>query len=90
MIKAVILIAIAVIVVLLIVGVIDGNRFVVVEQQFKMPKLKENCRFVMISDLHNKVYGNDNDNVRQWYNNPEFRNGFCEFIGTISSQSDLD
>lgn len=63
MIKAVILIAIAVIVVLLIVGVIDGNRFVVVEQQFKMPKLKENCRFVMISDLHNKVYGNDNDKV---------------------------
>lgn len=65
MLEAVIIIAIAAIIVLLMVGIIDGNRFVVVEQQFQLPKLRQNCRFVMISDLHNKVYGDNNDKIIQ-------------------------
>lgn len=63
MLKALIMIAVIIIIALLIVGVRDGNRFVVVEQQFKLPKLKSNCRFVMISDLHNKVYGSHNEEI---------------------------
>lgn len=48
---------------LLIVGFVDGNRFEVVQEEFQLPNLSKNCRFVLISDLHNKVYGNNNDKV---------------------------
>lgn len=44
----------------LAIGLIDGNRFVVVEEEFALPKLKKECKFVLISDVHNKVYGEDN------------------------------
>lgn len=47
----------------LAVGFVDGHRFVVVEERFKLPNLKKNCRFVMISDLHNTVYGDNNDRL---------------------------
>lgn len=47
----------------LAVGIIDGNRFVTVREEFVLPKLSGECRFVLISDLHNKVYGNRNDKV---------------------------
>ena len=50
-------------IIMLIIGIIDGNRFVVVEETIKLPKLKKDCRFVMLSDLHNKVYGKDNEAV---------------------------
>jgi hypothetical protein len=56
-------IAVVVIVALLIVGVIDGNRFNVVNESFTLPKLQKECKFVMISDLHNKVYGDENDKI---------------------------
>lgn len=56
-------IVVVVIALLLVVGFIDGNRFVVVEEEFHLPKLKKECRFVMISDLHNKEYGDHNDTV---------------------------
>lgn len=48
---------------LLAVGIIDGNRFVTVREEFALPGLSRECRFVLISDLHNKVYGNKNDKV---------------------------
>lgn len=48
---------------LLAVGIIDGNRFVTVKEEFELPGLSKECRFVMISDLHNKVYGKQNDKV---------------------------
>ena len=63
MIKVVIILLLIIIAALLIVGVVDGNRFVVAKQQFVLPNLRKNCRFVMVSDLHNKVYGKDNDKV---------------------------
>lgn len=44
----------------LAIGLIDGNRFVVVEEEFALPKLNKECKFVLISDVHNKVYGEDN------------------------------
>lgn len=53
----------AVVVLLIVVGVIDGNRFVLVKERFELPCLKKDCRFVLLSDLHNKVYGNENDKV---------------------------
>jgi predicted MPP superfamily phosphohydrolase len=54
--------------------VIDGNRFKVITENFELPNLTKNCKFVMISDLHNKVYGNRNDKVLSEVNriNPDF------------------
>lgn len=57
------LIAVLVFAVLLAVGIIDGNRFVTVKEEFELSGLSKECRFVLISDLHNKVYGNKNDKV---------------------------
>ncbi len=57
------LIAVILAVALLAVGIIDGNRFVTVREEFVLPGLSKECRFVLISDLHNKVYGNKNDKV---------------------------
>lgn len=48
---------------LLAVGIIDGNRFVTVHEELVLPRLSKECKFVLISDLHNKVYGSHNDKV---------------------------
>ena len=39
---------------LLAVGIIDGNRFVTVQKEFVLSGLSKECRFVLLSDLHNK------------------------------------
>lgn len=72
--KIILIGAIVFCVVMLLVGVIDSNRFVVVEEEFKLPKLKKGCRFVLISDLHNKVYGKKNEKVIEAVRraNPDF------------------
>lgn len=59
---------------LLAVGIIDGNRFVTVREEFALPGLSKACRFVLISDLHNKVYGSKNDKVTEAIRkiNPDF------------------
>lgn len=59
---------------LLAVGIIDGNRFVTVREEFALPGLSKECRFVLISDLHNKVYGSKNDKVTDAIRkiNPDF------------------
>ena len=44
----------------LALGLIDGNRFEVVKETFELQNLKKDCRFVLISDVHNKVYGEKN------------------------------
>lgn len=44
----------------LAIGLIDGNRFEVVEEELALPSLKKECRLVLISDVHNKVYGDRN------------------------------
>ena len=61
--RTVILFVIIAGVLLLAVGFIDGNRFVTVKEEFRLPGLARECRFVLISDLHNKVYGDKNDKV---------------------------
>ena len=45
------------------IGFIDGNRFIVVKQDFYSDKVKEDFRFVLFSDLHNKVYGKNNEQL---------------------------
>ncbi len=59
---------------LLAVGLIDGNRFVTVKEEFCLAGLTKECRFVLISDLHNKVYGKNNDKVMEAVRkiNPDF------------------
>lgn len=44
----------------LAIGLIDGNRFEVVREELVLPKLKKECKLVLISDVHNKVYGEKN------------------------------
>ena len=48
---------------LLAVGIIDGNRFVTVRVDLAISNLSKECRFGLISDLHDKVYGSQNDKV---------------------------
>lgn len=66
------------------------SKFSNIAREFGIASICEIKLWISKFNVDEFLYGNDNDNVRQWYNNPEFRNGFCEFIGTISSQSDLD
>lgn len=49
------------IVILLWVMIYDTNRFVVVRHTLAAPAIKRNCRAVVLADLHNKVYGRDNE-----------------------------
>ena len=41
----------------------DMNRFVVVPYEIRSPKIKEKYTFVMLSDLHNKAYGRQNEKL---------------------------
>lgn len=47
----------------LIVMLIDGNRFVIRSYELHSPKISERQKIVLISDLHNKCYGKDNEEV---------------------------
>jgi len=44
----------------LIVMFIDGNRFHVVEYTVKSSKIEKSHQYVVLSDLHNKSYGEKN------------------------------
>ena len=58
----------------LCVGLIDGNRFKVIEETLQLEKISKDFRFVLLSDLHNKVYGKKNEKVIQEIRkaNPDF------------------
>lgn len=56
----ILIILVLVFVFFLAIGLIDGNRFEIVEEELMLPKLQKECRFVLISDVHNKVYGDKN------------------------------
>ena len=47
----------------LTVIIIDGNRFHVVEYQLYSNKIKEEHHYVVLSDLHNKSYGEKNEKL---------------------------
>lgn len=44
----------------LAIGIIDANRFEVAREEFVLPKLRKECTLALISDVHNKVYGEKN------------------------------
>ena len=43
----------------LLISVWDCNRFITVEYEIESDKVMKPCRFVLLSDLHNKSYGKD-------------------------------
>jgi predicted MPP superfamily phosphohydrolase len=51
---------IVVTVVILWLILVDGNRFVVVRYQMSSPKIRKPFRCVVLSDLHNKQFGREN------------------------------
>lgn len=53
------------IIVLLWVMIWDSNRFVIKKYTFSSNKIKKSCRFVFLSDLHNKEYGAGNERLLQ-------------------------
>ena len=53
----------AVLLFFLIVIIRDSHRFVVVKYHIASPKLRKKCRIVMLSDLHNKEYGRQNERL---------------------------
>lgn len=61
------LVVIAILIVFfLIVMLIDGNRFHIVRYQLYSNKVKEEHHYVVLSDLHNKSYGEKNEKL--WKN----------------------
>lgn len=63
--KYVLLVIAALAVFFIIVMFFDVNRFVTVKYQIKSSKLKKAYRFVMLSDLHNKQFGHNNEKLYQ-------------------------
>ena len=57
------LVIICLVVFFLTVMIIDGNRFCVVEYQLFSNKIKEEHKYVVLADLHNKVYGKSNEKL---------------------------
>lgn len=60
-----IIIAVCILIVLCVIGVIiyDTNRFVVREYKISSSKIKESHKFVILSDLHCKEYGEKNEKL---------------------------
>lgn len=48
---------------LIMVMIKDSNRFAVSTYTFSDKRIKKDYTFVMLSDLHNKIYGKDNDSL---------------------------
>ena len=43
----------------LLISAWDCNRFVTVEYEIESDKVTRPCKFILLSDLHNKSYGKD-------------------------------
>lgn len=48
-----------------LVSIWDCNRFVVREYEVDSPKITKACTLVLLSDLHNKAFGNENSKLLQ-------------------------
>ena len=53
----------AAIILCLFISVWDCNRFITVEYEIESDKVIKPCRFVLLSDLHNKSYGKDHEQL---------------------------
>ena len=53
----------AAIILCLLISVWDCNRFVTVEYGIESDKVTKPCKFVLLSDLHNKSYGKDHERL---------------------------
>ena len=47
----------------ILVAVFDCNRFVTVEYEIVSEKIAKSCKIVLLSDLHNKSYGKENERL---------------------------
>ena len=47
----------------LLISVWDCNRFITVEYEIESDKVTKPCKFVLLSDLHNKSYGRDHERL---------------------------
>ncbi len=63
MITMILLILLAIILFFVIVMVIDCNRFVIKEYTYVSDKLQKDGKFVLLSDLHNKSFGLNNEKL---------------------------
>lgn len=61
----IILIIILVILICLLSAVLDSSRFVTVSYEIRSDKIARPCRMVLLSDLHNKSFGRDNERLFQ-------------------------
>lgn len=52
-----------IVIILVWIMLYDSNRFVVVEHQIADKRIRKNCRAVVLSDLHNKCYGRNNERL---------------------------
>ena len=63
MLKGIVLLIAIIFVLCLIVSAIDCNRFVTVKYEIVSDKLIRPCRMVLLSDLHNKSFGQNNEKL---------------------------
>ena len=63
MVKFFFLIIILIILICLLSAVLDSSRFVIVSYEIRSDKLAKPCRMVLLSDLHNRSFGRDNERL---------------------------
>lgn len=63
MLEGIMILAGAVVVLCLLVAVWDGNRFITVKYEIVSDKIAKPCRFILLSDQHNKTYGKENEKL---------------------------
>ena len=57
------------VIVCLLISAWDCNRFVTVEYEVVSDKVTKPCKFALLSDLHNKVYGKDHEKLMKEIDN---------------------
>jgi hypothetical protein len=63
MIKGILIFVVVILILCLLVSAIDCNRFVTVEYKIISDKISRPCKMVLLSDLHNKSFGRDNEKL---------------------------